>query len=144
VRRLLSTIGACLLAVSLTATAALACRAPEFERTSLFATVPDEISAPVGLHVTLVYTISGPRGSSHRGPTFYPYSYVGSAQINRVIKGTVTETEVMLVAPATDCDHPFQIRNSGYVFGEPRRNGFGGPTKLDLLITMLRPAFKLD
>jgi hypothetical protein len=127
-----------LLAVGLTATEALACRGPQFERTPLFSTIPDDVPAPVGLHVTLVGGIGPPPGSQFPGPGFHPYSYVGLALINRVVKGSVTDREVFLVAPAIDCHHPFQLRTTGFVFGEPQRNAIG---QLELMITMFRPAF---
>ena len=140
-RRLLSTIGLGLLAVGPTATEALACRGPQFELTPLFATVPDEASAPVALHVTLVGTIGSASGSTLPGPSLHPYSYVGLAVINRVVKGSLSDREVFLVAPANDCHHPFQIRTTGFVFGEPQRNA---GSQLELLITMFRPAYGIN
>ena len=114
-----------LLAAGLAANEAHACLAAAQERMPFHETVPANVVVPVIARVTVTALIEAPSGGS-RHVRDNPYSYVGTARVDRVIRGVI------------DCDYGFDLGSSGIVIGETRRDERG---ILELVVTVSRRAY---
>jgi hypothetical protein len=138
-RRVLAILCLGLIAAGLGSADLHACPAAANMRTVFHETVPSDVTAPVVAQVTVRARIKAPPGMSQPGPRDHPLSYVGIVRVDRVIKGTVEEPHVKLIAPGTDCDHDVDLGTAGIVIGETQRDARG---TLELLATVSRPVFK--
>jgi hypothetical protein len=109
-------------ATGLVCTNAFACFSPSNQSTIFFRDVPPTIEASAIAQVTVV-ELTDTRANRGIGQyDGYRTSYAGLARIDRVIKGTIGDYVIRLVAPTSSCDQPFRVGETGIVIGNIRHS----------------------
>jgi len=111
-----------LIATGLGCTNAVACYSWSSQRTIFFPDVPPTIEAPEIAQVTVVELTDTSANRGIRQYDGYRTSYAGLARIDRVIKGTIGDYVIRLVAPTSSCDQPFRVGETGIVIGKIRHS----------------------